>query len=52
MKGIVSGKPREIVYPKEKIQMRKQGLLSMKLASRLIVLLRFNGATAESKRSL
>lgn len=52
MKGIVSGKPREIVYPKEKMQVGKQGLLSMKLASRLIALLCFNGTTAEFKRPL
>lgn len=38
--------------PKEKMQVGKQGLLCMKLASCLIALLCFNGATAESKRPL
>jgi hypothetical protein len=52
MKGIVSGKPREIVYPKEKLQVGKQDLLSMKLASRFIALFCYNGATAEPKSLL
>jgi hypothetical protein len=52
MKRIVSGKPREIVYPKEKFQVGKHDLLSMKLASRLIAFFCYNGATAEPKSLL